>query len=74
MLATIIISHSEQSIAVGLRENLEGFGREKKVADVLPPGNHQHSPSNSLSRWPQPRTQQRKRLRSRQRTEEDPSS
>lgn len=58
MLAIIIISHSEQSGALGLRENLEGFGREKKkVADVLPPGNRQHSPSNSLSRWPQSRTQ-----------------
>lgn len=57
MLAIIsVISPSKHTEAVGLGENLCGLGSEKEVADFLPPGSHRHSPSNSLSRWPQPRT------------------
>lgn len=42
---------------VGLRDILDRLGSEKEGAGFLPPGNRQHSPSNSLSRWRQPRTQ-----------------
>lgn len=59
MLAIIIISHSEQSGALGLRENLEGFGREKKKLlmsylqgivsihhPTVCPGGHNQEPSS----------------------------
>lgn len=58
MLAvTPFISPSKCPETVGLTENVDRLGSEKEGADFLPPGNRQHSPSNSLSRWPQPRTQ-----------------
>ena len=65
-MASTTITGPRMQCNRGLRKKSDGLGSVKESTDFLPPGSHLHSPSNNLSRWPQPRTQRRKTQRSRQ--------